>query len=161
MTNISGRHAGGTESFTTYTNAEYGYRLAYPDDWLIEAELPGDASFGARDVSDAGAVVIVDERVDALEAYVEAFMDDLRADEHVHTFEPATRRDVQLESGQPGQIIECPYLADSPAETWRLMYLFTVVDGTTGYTVGVDWNDADPLREIAARILESFTVEGD
>lgn len=153
---------GGTdeEAYARYADEEYGYRVVYPTDWFVETEPVGGASFGARGMGDAGAVVFVDDGIDALDAYVEAFMNDLRADDHIHAFEPATRRDLRLESGQSGQLVECPYVGDSPGETWQLMYLFTVVDGV-GYTLGMDWSDDEAFGEDAARIVESFAIEED
>lgn len=145
-------------SYATYAGEAYGYRIAHPADWSVEAEATGGVSFCANGASAAGAVVFVDEGVGALGEYVETFVETLRADEHARAFEPAVRRDVRLRSGHPGQVVECSYVGDAPDERWRLMYLLTVVDGT-GYTVGVDWNDADPLRGTAALIVGSFAVE--
>lgn len=146
------------ERFTMYTDEEYGYRVAYPTEWSVETEPTGGASFGALAPSDAGAVVFVDEPVESLQSYVEEFMTDLRADEHVHVSEPVTQRDVCLKGGHRGQVIECPYVGDTPTKTLRFVYLLAVVGGT-GYTVGVDWNDDDSLDDVATHVVESFAVD--
>lgn len=146
------------EKFTMYTDEEYGYRVAYPTEWSVVLEPTRGASFGALAPSDAGAVVFVDESVENLHSYVEEFMTDLRADEHVHVSEPVTQRDVCLKGGHRGRVIECPYIGDTPTKTLRFVYLFAVVDGT-GYTVGVDWNDDDSLDDVAAYVVESFALD--
>lgn len=143
-------------TFKTYTDNEYGYRVAYPAEWLVEAEPTGGASFGTRG-SSAGAVVYVDEGLAlTLGEYVAAFLDDLVADEYVRTVEVLDRRDIALEAGETGRVVEYAY-RNACDERWQLAYLF-VLDGTTGYTLGVDWNDADRLEAVAARIVESFAL---
>ncbi|WP_231188365.1 hypothetical protein [Haladaptatus sp. DYF46] len=146
----------GKMTFRTYTDDEYGYRIAYPAEWLVEAEPTGGASFGTRRGS-AGAVVYVDEGLAlTLGEYVAAFLDELAADEYVRAVEALNRRDVALEAGGTGRAVEYAY-RNAFDERWRLAYLF-VLDGTTGYTLGVDWNDADRLEAVAARIVESFAL---
>ena len=147
----------GTMRYRTYTDDEYDYRVVYPADWTVEAEPPGGASFGAQ-VGSAGAVVYIDEGINlTLGEYVAAFLDDLAADEHVRAVEALDRRDIMLESGGTGRAVEYAYQNGTVDERWRLMYLF-VLDGTTGYTLGVDWNDTDRLEAVAARIVESFAL---
>lgn len=119
------------------------------------------ASAGAS-TADVGAVVFVDRKLavrgsPSLQAYVAAFLDELRDDAHVHSLEVQSRRDVTLSGEWQGQVVECAYVGEGPAERWRLLYLF-VVDGDTGYTVGVDWNDALPVGDLAATIVGSFDL---
>lgn len=145
-------------TFRTYADEEYGYRLVYPTDWVVEAEPSGGASFDAREGS-AGAVVDVDEGIDlTLAEYVAAFLDELDSDEHVRALECLDRRDIALDGGGTGRVVEYTYLSGSRDERWRLTYLFAC-DGATGYTLGVDWNEADRLEEVAARIVESFAID--
>jgi hypothetical protein len=152
-----GGQSDGPMRYRTYSDDEYGYHIAYPAEWFVESEPPGGASFGTHQGS-AGAVVYVDEGLDlTLGEYVAAFLDDLAADEYVSEVEALDRRDVALESGETGRAVEYAYRNGMCDERWRLAYLF-VRDGTTGYTLGVDWNDADPFREIAVRVVESFAL---
>lgn len=148
----------GELTFRTYTDDEYGYRVVYPTDWTVEPEPPGGASFGAQ-VGSAGAAVYVDEGLDlTFGEYVAAFIDDLAADKHVRAIEALDRRDIALESGEIGRAVEYTYQNGICDEHWQLAYLF-VLDGTTGYTLGVDWNDDDDrLEAVAARIIESFAL---
>ncbi|MGQ5518005.1 hypothetical protein [Halococcus saccharolyticus] len=149
----------GQLTFRTHTDDEYGYRVTYPADWTVEPEAPGGASFGAR-VGSAGAVVYVDEDLNlTLGEYVAAFVDDLAADGHVQALEALDRRDIALESGETGRAVEYAYRNGMCDEYWQLAYLF-VLDGTTGYTLGVDWNDDDRLEAVAAQIIESFALKG-
>lgn len=144
-------------AYRTYTNNEYGYRVTYPAEWTVEEETPGGVSFDAR-VGSAEAVVYVDEGLDCiLGEYVAAFTDDLSADEYIRAIETLDRRDIALESGETGRVVECAYRNKMYDERWRLTYLF-VLDGTTGYTLGVDWNADDQLEAIAIRIIESFAL---
>ncbi|EMA52714.1 hypothetical protein C450_09603 [Halococcus salifodinae DSM 8989] len=147
----------GELTFKTYTDDEYGYQVTHPVDWTVEPEAPGGASFGAR-VGSAGAVVYVDEGLDlTLGEYVAAFIDGLAADEHVRAVEALDRRDIALESGETGRAVEYAYRNGMCDQRWQLAYLF-VLDGTTGYTLGVDWNDDDRLEAVAVRIIESFAL---
>ena len=152
-----GEQSGGKMTYRTYTDDEYGYRLAYPAEWFVEGEPTGGTSFGTHEGS-AGAVVYVDEGLDlTLREYVGAFLNDLAADDHVRETEALDRRDIALDGGGAGRVVEYAYWNELCDERWRLAYLF-VLDGTTGYTFGVDWNDADSFREIAVRIVESFAL---
>lgn len=147
-----------TESMTfeAYADGAYGFRLAYPADWLVETEPAGGASF-TDPRSSAGATVSIDEDLDlTLADYVATFLEVLADDEHVRALEALDRRNVALESGETGRAIEYTYRSNE--ECWRLTYLFVRV-GERGYVLGVDWNDDDDLDDLAARIVESFTVE--
>ncbi|WP_137289178.1 hypothetical protein [Natronorubrum halophilum] len=149
---------GSISSFETYADDEYGYRLAYPATWSAKAEPAGGTSFDDRTGS-AGATVSVDEGGDlTLADYVAGFLETLAADEHVRAIERLDRRDVFLESGGMGRVVDYAYWGEPDGERWRLTYLF-VREGETGYVLGVDWNDDDGLDELAARIVESFAVE--
>ncbi|ELY63211.1 hypothetical protein C492_07330 [Natronococcus jeotgali DSM 18795] len=146
----------GPKAFETYADDAYGFRLAYPADWLVETEPAGGASF-TDPRSSAGATVSIDEDLDlTLADYVAAFLKSLAVDEHVRVLEALDRRDVALEGGGTGRAIEYSYLSDG--ERWRLTYLF-VRAGERGYVLGVDWNDDNDLDDLAAWIVESFAVE--
>ncbi|WP_207587221.1 hypothetical protein [Halomontanus rarus] len=150
--------AGSIPAFETYADDEYGYRLAYPTTWSAKTEPAGGASFDDRTGS-AGATVSVDDGVDlTLADYVAGFLETLAADEHVRAIERLDRRDVFLENGGTGRVVDYAYWGEPDGERWRLTYLF-VREGETGYVLGVDWNDDDGLDELAARIVESFAVE--
>ncbi|PSP69219.1 hypothetical protein BRC80_11825 [Halobacteriales archaeon QH_9_66_26] len=156
-----GGTAGGDEAaFATYTDEEYGYTVSYPADWSAGADAGGGATF-EDPTSMAGAVVFVDEGVERdVAAYAERFEAEFAADDNVHDVELLDRRTVWLPSGHRGRAVECRYVGGAPDERWRLTYLF-VVAGTTGYTVGVDW-DADIDFEAAARtVIESFAPTAD
>lgn len=142
-------------AFSTYTDDEYGYSLAYPTDWTVERDSDGTTFEAPR--SSAGAVVFVEEGGLTPKASAVAFLADLADDEHVHALDVLTRREIRLKTGQTGRIIECAYVGDSH-KRWRLSYLFVAVK-STGYTVGVDWSDAVDFETVAARIVESFAVE--
>lgn len=145
-------------AFETYADDEYGYRLAYPREWLVETEPMGGASFDDPR-GPAGATVSIDDGLDlTLAGYVDAFLDALADDEHVRALEALDRREVALKGGGTGRAIEYAYLSDG--ERWRLTYLF-VCAGERGYVIGVDWNDEDDLDELAVRIVESFVLGTD
>lgn len=146
------------EAFHTYTDNEYGYQLTYPADWIVETESSGGATFDDR-TNSAGATVSVDEDIQVtLAEYVAGFLADLTDDKHVRAMECLNRRDIALESGEIGRAIDYAYLSVPRGERWRFTYLF-VLDGATGYILGVDWNDDDTLDDLAARIVESFAVK--
>lgn len=149
---------GSTSAFETYVDDEYGYRLAYPAGWTVETESTGGASFDDPQRS-AGSTVSVDDDVNlTLAAYVDAFLDAIVADDHVRALERLDRRDVALEGGRTGRVIEYAYRSEPDTERWRLTYLFALTDGT-GYVLGVDWNDDEEIDDLATRIVESFVVE--
>ena len=101
--------------------------------------------------------MFVDEVSGTLAEYVEGFFDALDGDEHVHDVERLDGRDVRLSDGQRGHVVECAYVGDAPDERWQLSYLF-VRDGTTGYTVGVDWEATGDFAALASTVLESFAL---
>lgn len=140
----------------TYTDDEYGYRIAYPADWTVELDSGGGVTFEAPR-SAAGAAVFVRENRLAPTAAAAAFLAELDADEYVHALKLLTQRDVQLKSGQTGQVVEYTYTGDSH-ERWRLAYLF-VGDEDIGYTLGIDWRATTEFDSCAAAILESFTFQ--
>lgn len=153
-----GGHSTGSTTFKAYVDNAYGFRLAYPADWLVEMESTGGASFDDPRGS-AGATVSIDDGLDCtLAGYVDAFLDALADDEHVRALEALDRREVALEGGGTGRAIEYAYLSDG--ERWRLTYLF-VRAGKRGYVIGVDWNDEDDLDDLAVRIVESFALGTD
>lgn len=142
----------------TYTDDEYGYSLAYPSDWPIELDPDGGTTFEIP-WSGAGAAVFVEERRSTPEAAAAAFLVELDADEYVHALELLAQRNVQLESGQTGWVVECAYAGDFH-ERWRLAYLFVCAEDIE-YTLGIDWRDTGEFERCAATILESFTLRTD
>lgn len=152
--------AAGETTFETYRNDEYGYRIAYPADWSVEAESGGGTSFDDPR-SSAGATVSLDVRVGITPVkYVKSFLGDLTADEHVRALEIRDRRELALNDGECERAIDGAYATEPRGERWRLTYLF-VLDGEAGYVVGVDGNDGDGLDDLATRIVESFAVDSD
>lgn len=142
-------------AFRTYTDGEYGYSVAYPHDWVVEPDAGGGATFEAPR-SAAGAAVFVEEGELSPETAATAFLGELDADEHINTLELLAQRDTRLQSGQSGRVVECAYAGDAH-ERWRLSYLFVCADGT-GYTLGIDWNDATGFDATAAAMVESFAL---
>lgn len=143
-------------AFRTYTDSEYGYSVAYPADWSVESDSGGGATFETSR-SAAGAAVFVEEHGLSPVASAAAFLDELAADEHIRALEPLAQRDTRLQSGQTGRIIECTYVGDS-CDQWRLMYLFARRDDT-GYTLGIDWDDATGLDAMATMMVKSFALK--
>ena len=147
---------GDARTLATYTDDEYDYTIAYPNDWSVEQDSGNGTTFEAPAPSSAGAVVFVEsDGLTATDAAA-AFLDELDTDENVRALELLAQRDTQLENGQTAQVVECAYIDDS-CEPWWLSYLF-VRDDDTGYTVGVDWNDA-AFDATAAAMLASFALE--
>lgn len=160
-TETDGGTVGGDEAeFVTYADEEYGYTVSYPADWSAGADAGGGATF-EDPTSMAGAVVLVDEGVERdVATDAERFEAELAADDHVHDVERLDRRTVWLPSGHRGRAVECRYVGGAPDERWRLTYLF-VVAGTTGYTVGVDWDADIDFEAVARTVIESFTLTAD
>lgn len=147
---------GDTAALQTYTDDENDYSLAYPTDWSVEPDMDGGATFEAPR-SAAGAAVFVEKNVGlASKAPAAMFLDELDADEHVHALKLVSQEDIQLESGQTGQVLECAYVGDS-CKRWRLAYLFVRIDDTV-YTLGIDWNDTAEFDTTAAAMVESFAL---
>lgn len=141
--------------FSTYTNDEYRYSLAYPDNWSVEPDPDGGTAFEGPA---AGAAVFVKESGGMTpETSTAVFLDELDADKHVHALEVVAQRDTQLPSGQSARVVECIYTSDS-CEQWRLLYLFVHTDDTD-YIVGIDWNETTKFDTPATAMAESFTLK--
>lgn len=145
-------------TFSSSSDEEYGYSLRYPAEWIVEADESRRASFDPRR-GPMGATVDVDKEIDlTLAEYVATLLNGLVADELGYVLECLDRRDIALDGRGVRRVVAYTYLSRMCNERWYLASLF-VCDGKAGCTVGVDWNDADWLEAIAARIVESFALE--
>ena len=145
------------EAFRTYTDDEYGYTLAYPADWSVEPDPDGGVTFEAPE-STVGVTVFVERGARLTpEASAEAFLAELRTDEHVRALELAAPRSVRSKTDQTAALIECSY-SDESCERWWLEYLF-VRHENVSYTLGIDWSDTVSFGTTADAIVASFTLD--